>query len=279
MVWSSAAVAVPPPFDITDFVARTVDAQGVDYAVAGGRPHDLEVSFGFTHEPGAQGEVEFVKSTYVDSPPGFVANPAAAARCTMAQLQAEVCPAGSVIGEISLNIRGGVSTLPLVNMLPQRGYPAQLGFKFTTVAVVLLPRLRPRTGDYGVTVASPGIGGRLPFFGIKVLVHGVPSERNGTGGPPTPFLANPGDCLVAAPVTNMFADAWAFPGRRLPSGTADFGFPDLSDPAWKSASMIAPAPTNCDDQKLVAQFAPSLNMRPTPGTGIVASGRAVGLHR
>jgi hypothetical protein len=72
---------------------------------------------------------------------------------------------------------------------------------------------------------------------------------------------------VAAPVTSLYADAWLRPSRLLPSGVADFGLPDLSDPTWKSASMTAPPVTGCDSPGLASQFVPSLDMRPTPGTG------------
>ncbi|HYJ00370.1 MAG TPA: hypothetical protein VEX36_11945 [Thermoleophilaceae bacterium] len=276
---SSVAVAVAPPippFDIVDFSARSLDAQGDDYAVAGGHPHDVEVSFGFPNN-GEPAGVELVKSTYVDSPPGFVGNPAAAARCTMVQMKAgtptaPACPPRSLVGHLVLTFTDAQQTLPLFNMVPERGYPAQFGFRADFKPVVLYPRLRPRTGRYGITVASPGIAS-LEFFGIKAVLYGVPSQRDlpgggpSAGGAPVPFLSNPGDCLVAEPVTRLFADSWPLPARTLPSGAADFGFPDLSDPLWKSASAVAPAATGCDSPALASQFRPSLDMRPTPSTG------------
>jgi hypothetical protein len=271
----SVAVAAPP-FDVRDFVARSLDAQHEDYAVAGGHPHDVEVSFSFPKDPGDNlGNVEFVKSTYIDSPPGFVGNPAAAARCTMAQLgvyPVSSCPARSMVGTVELVVLGAPSTLPLFNMVPERGYPAQFGFRFEQTPVVLYPRLRSRTGGYGITVAAPGIS-PIGVSQIKVVLYGVPSQREplgggpAVGGAPVPFLANPGDCLVAAPVTKLVGDSWPLPGRLLPSGVADFGFPDVSDPLWKTASAVAPAATGCDDPKLVSQFAPRLHMGPTLGTG------------
>jgi hypothetical protein len=259
-----AAVAQGPPFDITDFSARSLDTVGDDYTPAGGHPHDVDVSFSI------QRSGDFIKSTFVDSPPGFVGNPAVAARCTMAQLEVgdpPSCPASSQIGTVEITVQGNASTNPLFNMVPERGYPAQFAFRFASnTTVVLYPRLRPRTGEYGITVASPGIDG-IGINRIKVMLYGVPSQRNGAGGAPLPFLSNPGDCLAASPVTNIFADSWPDPGRTLPSGSADFGFPDLSDPTWKSASAVAPAATGCDSPTLASQFGPSLDTRPTPSTG------------
>jgi hypothetical protein len=269
----AAPPAAPPPFAINDFVARALDAQGNDYTVAGGHPDAVEVSFRFPADPTGQ-SVDMVKSTFVDSPPGFVGNVAAVARCTVEQLAVggEDCPRASTVGEIEFLSRLLDKHLVLYNMVPERGYPAQFGFLADNTIVMLYPRLRPRTGEFGITVASPGIA-QLGIRRLKVLLYGVPSQRPSLegdaplGGAPMPFLGNPADCLVAAPVTNMFADTWPQPGRTLPSGAADFGFPDLSDATWKSASMVAPAATGCDSPGLVSQFAPDLDMSPTPGTG------------
>jgi hypothetical protein len=232
-------------------------------------------------------DVEFIKSTYIDTPPGFIGNPAAAARCAMGQLAPPVaagfgppdCPAGSSVGEITLFAAGNLSTRPLFNMVPERGYPAQFGFRFGQTPVVLYPRLRSRTDGYRLSVASPGISG-IGLSDIEAVVYGLPSQREelpsdqpgavgkpAVGGAAVPFLANPGDCLVAVPVTSIFADAWAHPARVLPRGSADFGFPDTSDSSWIVKGMAAPAATGCDDPRFVSQFAPSLDMRPTPGTG------------
>ncbi len=266
-----------PPLQINDFVARALDApDGNDYSVAGGHPEEAVNSFRFPSEGQVIGHyVEYVKQTFLDLPPGFVGNPAAAARCTIAQLAVGFptnCPAGSAIGTVEIDTIGpvqaadGSTSLVLYNMVPERGYPAQFGFYAPPKIILLYPRLRSRAGQYGVTVASPGIA-TLGITRVKAVLFGVPSLRNGSGGARMPFLSNPSDCLVAAPVTNMFADSWSHSGRTLPSGAADFGFPDLSDPLWKSASAVAPAVTGCDSPGLASQFTPSLDARPTPGTG------------
>jgi hypothetical protein len=273
---STASVAAAAPFDITDFSARALDDVGDDYTVAGGHPHDAEVAFGIPGDS-VTGLSYFVKSTFVDSPAGFVGNPAVAARCTAEQIETDQsCPAASLVGTIELLLGGSPRLMPLFNMVPERGYPAQFGFRFLSTATVLLyPRLRPRTGQYGITVASPGIAS-IGFSHAKVVLFGVPSQRAmpgvpgfdvPVGGAPLPFLSNPGDCLVASPQTTIFGDAWSSPGRLLANGSADFGFPDLSDPTWKSASAVAPAVTGCDAPGLAAQFTPSFDMRPTPSTG------------
>jgi hypothetical protein len=266
----SAAVALAPPFQINDFVARSLDPVGDDATAAGGHPYEVENAFSFPADASQTTlpsiYVELVKQTFTDTPAGFIGNPAATPRCTMGQLNSVSCPASSAVGTIELVVQGSTSTLSLYNMVPERGYPAQFGFRFNTTPVVLYPRLRPRPAQYAITVASPGIAG-IGISQVKIFLYGVPSQRNGAGGAPVPFLSNPGNCLVATPATTMVADTWPHPARTLPSGSANFGFPDLSDPLWKSASMVAPAATGCDSPGLVSQFAPSIDARPTPGTG------------
>jgi hypothetical protein len=282
----SAAGAAAPPFDIKDFSARSLDSVGNDYTLAGGHPHDVEVSFAIPTDSDLIESVKFVKSTFVNSPAGFVGNPAVPARCTIAQIESVpvACSSRSVVGTVELRVLNATSVLPLFNMVPERGYPAQFGFRFANNTTVLLyPRLRPRTGGFGITVAAPGIGG-IGISRVKVVLFGVPSQRSLTaegvsdeklppggsappGGAPMPFLSNPGDCLIASPTTNIFADAWERPGRTMPSGSADFGWPDLTDPTWETASAPAPAVTGCDSPALTSQFRPSMDVRPTPGAG------------
>jgi hypothetical protein len=279
---ASMAVAVIPPFELQNFSARSLDEAGNDYTVAGGHPHDAVVSFSIPTDPDNLVSVEFVKSTFVDSPAGFVGNPAAAARCTIARLQSgdpPSCPALSLVGTVGIQtLNSGLLTYPLFNMVPERGYPAQFAFRVglagggETAVVVLYPRLRPRTGQFGITVASPAIAA-IGLNRVKVVLFGVPSQRvvpdygGPAGGAPMPFLSNPADCLDARPVTTIFGDSWARPGRLLASGSADFGFPDLTDATWKTASAPAPAVTGCDSPLLASQFAPTMDVRPTPGTG------------
>ncbi len=153
-------------------------------------------------------------------------------------------------------------------MVPERGFPAMLGVNYVGQnAIYLYPRLRPRTAGYGLSVVSPGTT-IIDLFGVDVNLYGVPSQQNGAGGSPLPFLANPADCLDAQPFTKLTVDSWIHPARTLNNDPSpDFGAPDLTDPLWKSSKAIAPPVTGCDDPALTSQFRPSLDVRPTPGTG------------
>jgi hypothetical protein len=269
---SASTVIAAPPLQITSFTARSLDTVGNDDTVAGGHPHDVAISFELAAETVDPYSVEDVRKVFTEAPPGFVGNVASTQRCTIAQLAVDpepLCPVGSAIGTVDI-FRHGSSTqqFKLFNMLPEHGYPAELGFYYgANTTVLLFPRLRPRTGGYGVSVVSPGTT-TIGISKIDVNLYGIPSQRNGVGGPPIPFLSNPSDCLDAQPASRLIVDSWLHPGRTLNNDPlADFGTPDLGDPSWKSRSAIAPPVTGCDSPSLVSQFRPSLDMRPTPGTG------------
>jgi hypothetical protein len=253
-------------FDVLGFTARALDATGDDYTVAGGHPYEGSTSFSITTIPDGSNATEPVKSVFTELPPGFLGNLAGAGRCKLEGLASNPftpdCPADSQVGTLRLDTFGNTGfPVPLYNMVPERGYPAELGFKFLTNAVVLYPRLRPRTGGYGVTVAAPGAA-ELHITGVGVTLFGVPSGRTGVGGPRVPALINPSDCLVAAPATRIIADSWRHPGRLLVDG-----FPDPGDGTWKTALAPAPSVTGCDSPALASQFVPDLTVRPTPETG------------
>ena len=277
-ILSSAAVAGAAPASpyVTGFSAQTLDEAGNDYTMAGGHPFEAVTSFSLAF-PASYWEP--VKSVFTELPAGFVANVAVVSRCTVEQLRPPsdpnnaACPAASRVGTVELetgNIIDGLielHTLPLYNMVPERGYPAELGFNFLTKAVVLYPRLRPRTGGYGVTVASPGIAIGARITGATVSLFGVPSQRDGTGGAPMPFMTDPVNCQETEPATNLFVDSWQYPGRLLEAGSSDFGEPDPSDSTWRTAIAPAPPVTGCDSAGLASQFAPTIGSHPTAEAG------------
>jgi hypothetical protein len=266
----SAAKAADPGsvFAVQDFTARALDPDGNDYTVAGGHPYEGVTMFSLATIPTAGGveSVEPAKSNFVELPPGFLGNLAGVPRCPLEKLASgpfvAECPVATQVGTLRLDTFGNEGpTVGLFNMVPERGYPFELGFKFLNNAVVVYPRLRSRAGGYGATVVAPGIAD-FGVTGAEVRVFGVPSQRTGVGGPQVPALINPADCLIGVPVTRMIIDSWRQPGHL----TAD-GFPDLSDGRWKSAVAPAPPVTGCDAPGLVSQFAPELKMGPSEEGG------------
>jgi hypothetical protein len=273
----SAAVASPSGFDIIDFSARALDQAGSDYVVAGGHPYEATTSFSFPTDASG-GPVEQLKSVFTELPPGFIGNVATTARCSTVQLITQragptglpepSCPYGSLVGVVRISTPGDPNhPFNLYNMVPSRGYPAQFSFiVFGGKVISLFAQLRPRTGQYGVTVTSPGAT-QISATAISATLFGAPSEFNGVGGVNVPLLSNPSDCLVAQPSTRAIADSWSHPGQTVIDAPADFGSPLLSDPNWKSAISVAPPVTGCDAPALASLFAPSIDVKPTPGAG------------
>ncbi len=279
----TAPVVDRPRFEATDFTARALDSLGDDYTVAGGHPDTATTAFTFpTYLPGnnigGRWPVEDPKDIFVELPPGFVGNVAAAPRCKLTEIQPIIptCPPASMVGVLSLGTIGRpTSEYPLYSMVPEKGYPAEFAFKLLNNAIVTYVKLRPRTGQYGVTAVAPGAS-RIHITGLGVKLFGLPSVKNGSGGPPIPFLSNPVDCQESHPSTRIIVDSWQHPGRQLPG--RDFGPPDLSDPLWKTSSFPAPPVTGCDDPALASQFSPTLEAKPVQAGPTVQADQPAGLR-
>jgi hypothetical protein len=278
----STPVVDRPPFGMDEFAARALDEEGHDYTAAGGHPYEATAAFSLpTYQSFGSGDVvtapvEDVKDVFTELPPGFIGNASAMPRCSLIQLQLFIpqCPAGSQIGTFQLGISGEPGqVVPLYNMVPEKGHPAEFAFKLISNAIVLYATLRPRTGHYGVTVVSPGAD-RLVITGAHVVLWGMPSAHTGTGGP-IPLLSNPVDCQEANPVTRNIADSWQHPATEFP-GT-DFGTPDLSDPLWVTATSPAPAVTGCDNPALASEFKPSIDVEPVQQSASTQADQPSGL--
>jgi uncharacterized repeat protein (TIGR01451 family) len=256
-------------FAVNGFSARSLDAAGDDDAIAGDHPYDATTSFSFPRYQAqdAAHPVEDPKDMIIHLPAGFVGNAAAAPRCLLTDLATSfpTCPTASQVGELTLGTAYGNPKFALFNMVPEKGFPAEFAFRFLTNVIVMYPQVSPRSAGYGLTISVPGAS-RLKIVSIGVQFFGVPSLRNGAGGPAIPFLSNQSDCLLAQPSSKIVADSWQHPGPTL-----DDGSPDLKDSRWKTAVAPAPPVTGCDNPLLVSQFAPTIKAGPTPGTGSTAA--------
>src|SRR6195256_2565543 len=268
----------PDLFNVEGFSAGITDEAGGDYTLAGGHPFEAATSFSFPSIPSANGPhpLEEVKSVFTELPPGFLGNVAAAQRCPFAKLEGffPSCPPASAVGIVTITTSVPVVS-PLYSVLPAPGYPAEFAFNFSGTIVVIYPQLRPRTGGYGINVVAPAAA-RVGITSIKVQLYGVPSERNGSGGPPIPLISNGVNCSEAEPTTRILVDSWDHPGAELPVG--DFGKPDLSDPFWKSASFASPAVTGCDNPALTSQWHPSIAVKPVQQTAAIQADQPAGLQ-
>ncbi len=276
----SDPIKFAPEFALRTFGSLTIDAAQSPYTVAGGHP-DKNVTEFSVSLPGP------LNGTYIKAPLGFLGNPAAVARCPVGRVPVQgapnLCPPGSQIGIAVIKICSGcseaqraaaaVTTVPVFNIPPERGYPAQFVFKATQadVPTVFSVFPQPRTDSYGLTVATPNIPA-VGAFSVDTTLFGTPSQY-GSGDSPAPFLSNPVDCSEADPTWNIAVDSVSRAGSLL-----RLGVPDLSDSDWKTDSITAPPVTGCDNPALTSQFAQiSLGVKPLQGAGATQADSPTGL--
>ena len=235
-----------------------------------------------------------VKDVYADLPLGFVGNPQGPAQCTEAQLQTlengtqrPECPEASQIGMIQLNEAGRIDASSaggsadesylsgIYNMVPEHGYPAEFGFEFAKVAIIIYARVVPSSNGYVLRVFTPGIVRFLGLTGISLTFWGVPEDsshdvwRASQGLEPVGFLTNPTDCSVGPLSSTAFSDTWENPGSYLPDGQ-----PNLSDPAWvQKTTTVYPSITGCE----LLQFTPTLSVLPSTSQADEPTGLSVDL--
>jgi hypothetical protein len=191
------------------------------------------------------------KNLVVELPRGLIGNPAVTpSRCMLTDLIGEAqgpnCSFSTQIGIVKIfGPGGGKEVLPVFNMVPGPGEPAQFGFAVLGVAVILSPSLRS-DGDYGLTISVRNVSQAIPITGSKLTFWGVPADPShdiqrcrfldeevdppicdgkqenvvGDSTPhsasavPIPFIRNPTACTPAGVglETRMGVDSWQNPG-------------------------------------------------------------------
>jgi hypothetical protein len=162
-----------------------------------------------------------VKDLTVGLPPGMIGDPNAAPLCTVAQLNADACPAASRVGSVSANATLTVVVLPvqvtvngdLYNLTPQPGEPARFGIVLRPVDSLICPPLPQVLCDALPTVVpnvvlQSGVELR-PDFGLNTVIKGIPNTTSGlpttinsqditlfgtAPGTGKPFMRNPTSC-------------------------------------------------------------------------------------
>jgi hypothetical protein len=267
----------PLPFAISGFgfgvhnVAGAVDSQAGEHTPGVTASFEIptvdQTTFEGNGEDFKRIPAHSVKDVVVELPPGFVGDPQAAPRCTLAAFDATVesqtvrghpdCPEGSEIGALSITSENGFSTSNVIgeetsgifNLVPESGHPAEFGFTFVNKTFVLYPSVVPMPtspGGYALRVTVPEIP---DFYIVGTSVTFFGQDADGA------FLTNPTDCSsVKPPVARMYADAWDNPGSYNTDGT-----PKLSEEGeWKKSEVTLPAITGCD----ALTFNPTFSLTP-----------------
>lgn len=283
-VWSSAAQA--EPLRVASFSAGAFNADGTPSTQAGAHPYELSSSLVFNtvfdSRFGYEVPAESLKDTVVNLPPGVLGDPHAMPQCRteLLAIPSGRCPSSTQIGiaqiELQFQAPREVKQVPIYNMVPPAGEPAQ--FAFLIVASIARIDVKVRSdGDYGVTATVHNTNPTAPVWGVKVHLWGVPADPahdperyrfSDAGGPGDefghpistgvarkPMFRNPTSCT--GPVTTAV---------RITSWQE----PELVS----SASAEAPGGTGCSH----VPFAPTVVTTPDVRRAAAPAGIAVDLN-
>jgi hypothetical protein len=249
---------------------RTPKGSNFQFAPAGGDLKDIEVTL----------------------PPGLIGNPTVVERCSPQQFNTlhgviasnggsgtvNECPDSSAVGLVGvrqLEGSGRVPMVPVYDLVPPPGMPAQLGFQVLGLPIYINFRLRS-DGDYGITGFLQNTTEAKRVTAATVLIWGVPGEAShdsmrgtcATLGRSCPFerSAKPDEPVVK-------------PFMRLPSScenplTTTMVFNSWGDPTLAGLSSTEPAPVDCAG----VDFSPSIEAKPTTDVADAPSGFNFDLH-
>ncbi len=277
-----------------EFHAVLGDEEGGVASAADSHPYQFTTTFGVNlvaAPPGAaspripaQGDLKRIE---VALPPGLAANPTAIERCSAQDFITthgvtsehggtafpNECPASSAVGLALVQQVEGErfdAKLPIYNLVPPPGVPAQFGFEILGLPIYINGHLRS-DGDYGasaivenVTEARRATAARFAFWGTPwdqshdavrgecaVTERICPAEKE----PARPFLRLPSSCANPL-LTTMGFTTWAQP------------------PAGAQASEGAGAPVGCGEP----DFSPSVKAQTTTNVADSPSGFDFELH-
>jgi len=215
---------------------------------------------GHEYEPARE-----VKDIAVELPLGFAGDPLAAERCTEIVFSnpASECQPGSRVGTVKLTREGGEETGdtsedPIYNIVPARGFPAELGFAsgFAQPIFVYASVVPSREG-YRLRFATPGALSGTEIEAIALTVFGSPAEHDGTGDGAA-FLTNPTACSTEP--LSVRAEVTAWEGGSAAAESA--AYPEVS---------------GCNLLQSAAPFDSSINVEPETTQADTPSGYEVDL--
>ena len=284
--------SAPLPFEFADFGSYLADAAGTADTQAAAHPNSLRTSLDVVSAVNrASGgdetptrSVQDVKDLVIDLPAGFVGDPQAAQLCPLSQLvtgsTSSGCPADSQVGWLSFNgsgsyegefVEDGRQNVPIYNVAPERGYPAEFGLVYARLPLVMYASVVGKEAATHVRVSIPGIPASqlVSFQGAVVTFFGDPAVQDRLPTSPVAFLTNPSDCSADPLVTSIHADSWQEQGARNADGT-----PDFSDPVWKSDTAETPAVEGCE----ALHFNPTISLKPDVSQAGAPTGLGVNLE-
>jgi hypothetical protein len=171
-----------------------------------------------------------VKDLVISLPPGMVGNPTVPETCTVADLNADACPAASDVGDTTATANALDLPVPidiegdLYNLTPQSGEPARFGIV-----------LRPLGGLLPKVFLQSGAQLRPEDFGLDTVINDIPRTATGipitltsmtvslsgrAGDPEGGFIRNPTSCGSHA--ARFSATSYADPDTPVTAQAAPF---------------------------------------------------------
>jgi hypothetical protein len=218
---------------------------------AGSHPSALETTIVFDHHEPSQRQIENAltagipdgdpKGLSVNLPKGLIVNPTATeTRCTEAELEHEgKCPTTSEVGVAFLRLGFTSGPAAVFNMVPPPGVPAELGFNFLSLGIVVhigggvRPDGDSSGGVYTLTAGASDLPQKGGVLETTLTLWGDPP------GASRPFLTLPGSCTGEPLQESLSTDSWQEPENIV------------------SAVASLPAVMGCED----LDFSPSLSVR------------------
>jgi hypothetical protein len=231
--WTSFAVAALACLVLAPAANAAFGFQGLSAAPANtsaGANSDVNIHIGFTSP------ADDVKDLTVGLPPGLVGDPTVTPLCTLAQLQADGCPAGSQVGTVTTSATAHLlNPLPLnlpltvdgslYNVEPAAGQPARFGIVLRPIGSQPLPLLEKiiqvsdvqlRKSDFGLNTVLTNIPNMAHAAGralsVPIDITAIDINLNGTVGGQG-FMRNPTSC--GAKTTKFTADSYANPAQKV----------------------------------------------------------------
>ena len=218
--------------------------QGLSAAPANpnaGANSDINVHIGFTSP------ADDVKNLTVGLPPGLVGDPTATPLCTLAQLQADSCPAASQVGTVTTNANAHLLpplplTVPLTvngslyNVEPAPGQPARFGIVLRPTGSDPLPLLEK-------IVQVSDVQLRKSDLGLSTVLSNIPNVAHAAGG----GLSVPIDITAIDIHLNGTVGGQGFMRNPTSCGTKTFGFAATSyaNPNQKVTGVATYTSVNC----------------------------------
>ena len=183
---------VTAAFGVQDFGVGVFGSGGLPDALAGDHPSLLSTTVNYTTRLNSDAStaeiaalpVQEPKTEIVDLPPGFVADPAAAAQCPESLMQGKEvqCPAASVVGEAVIEKRHRRTRpgSPLQRGAGKR-LPGGVRLRIRGSIIYLRPRVLPTANGYVLSVSVPDIPRSVNVNGVQITFFGDPTEHDGAG--------------------------------------------------------------------------------------------------